>query len=1102
MPHGTVSRVRRGGVRALVRALAPLPLPLSLTLLAPATARAQGVTAAALDGRVVFRGDAATPPADSVHVSVVNASTGLRITPRLQIQNGHGRFSVETLAPGGPYAVSVSAPGYASVQQTGIRLALGQRAAVTIALDAIGSVRLARDTATLRTVAIAAERGPLLSRSRTGPEVTVTDSAIRRLPVLSRDLVELVQLAPQLVGTLAAGASTRANDILVDGAANTDVFALSRGTGAPGGQVGARSIPFDAVREFQVLLAPFDVRHGSFTGAEISAVTRSGTNAFHGTLFGFLQNESLVGTDAAGRRPAHFTSASYGGTLGGPIIRDRLHFFGAAELKGRTTPYAGPLVGVTPNVGISADSATRFIALLRGYGLAPGTTGAYTTRNEGTNVFGKLSAPTGRSGQAEWSVNYAKGEVTDTLAPPRVAGGDYRLTSAGFAPASTQWSTRLRWTTLVGSRTNNELLASVLRVDEPRDPNSTAPGIFVGGVGAAGARLIGGGDPSSQQLALRQRAVELTDNATVALGPHLVTAGVHGEFYGFRFASVPNAVGQWQFTSLAALQAGTASRFIRTIALRPGGLASDFDANQAGAYLQDLWQATDRVAITAGVRVDVPWYPTRAVRNDALAASPIGVNTSEFIRTRALLAPRLGINWAVRDGTTLRGGAGVFTGRVPGSFVSFAYLNTGRDAAVVSCGGGAVPAFVADPARQPSACASGSVAPTSQVSYFPGDFRIPQVIKASLGVDQRLGHAVVGSLDALVDRGQHSLYITDQNLGAPVGALAGEGGRMLYGRIATTSSRGALPAVTPNTVSASVGPVLRNGSRSGDRAVSLTAQVAKRFGAGPLPGAELAAAYSYTDAEDYFSLRDAQTVSNYGFAPLDGSLADRRLTTSSYSIPHKVTVSGTTNLPFGVALSAIYIGRSGLPFTYVVNGDANADGVGNRVGSFDRQQNDVVYVPRDRNDVALVRDIATPNAGNILAAASPSAYDSLEAFIASEPCLRDHRGQLLERNSCRNPWQNLLNARLATTIRAPGRQSMQVTLDVFNVLNLVDRDWGLVRETGTFASAGTENVPLLRLRGQDATTGRNLYDLAFPARRVVNVDASRWALQLGARYAF
>ena len=605
----------------------------------------QGVTGAALDGIVVFAGAPARAVIDSTRVTVVNEMTGQRVVLGLRSDDaGRSRFTAETLAPGGPYTVRASAPGYTPAQETGIRLGLGERATVTLHLDRADAVATARDTARLTGVTVAAKRASALETGRTGPVTTVTDSAIRRLPAVTRDVIEFVQLTPQVVGTLAAGASTRANNMLVDGASNTDVFALSRGTGLPGGQVGARSIPLDAIREFQVLLAPYDVRHGSFTGAQISAVTRSGTNTLHGSVFGFVQNEAFVGTDAFGRRPADFTNGSFGFSAGGPVARDRLHFFGALELKRRTVPYSGPVVGGTPDAGIAEDSVARFETLLRGYGIEPGSAGVYTTRTTGTNAFGKLSAAVGRGGAIEWSLNYASGEVLDTLAPPRVVGGDYRLTSAGFAPTSTQWSTRVRWTTLVGHHANNELLASYLNVDEPRDPNSGDPAIFASGVGAAGVRLIAGGDPSSQQLALRQRAVELTDNVTVGVGPHLVTGGGHLELYGFRFSSVPNAVGQWQFASLVALEAGTASRFIRTIPLREGGTTSDFDANMASAYVQDLWEITDHLSVTAGVRLDLPWYPTDAVRNEQLAASPLAVSTDDFIQTRALFAPRLAVN--------------------------------------------------------------------------------------------------------------------------------------------------------------------------------------------------------------------------------------------------------------------------------------------------------------------------------------------------------------------------------------------------------------------------------------------------------------------------
>ena len=184
----------------------------------------------------------------------------------------------------------------------------------------------------------------------------------------------------------------------------------------------------------------------------------------------------------------------------------------------------------------------------------------------------------------------------------------------------------------------------------------------------------------------------------------------------------------------------------------------------------------------------------------------------------------------------------------------------------------------------------------------------------------------------------------------------------------------------------------------------------------------------------------------------------------------------------------------------MVNGDANADGVGNRAGAFDRQQNDAVYVPRDLADAAFVRDSVTTGTSTVLVA-DPVGAQGLSNFIDGESCLRDARGALLGRNRCRNPWQNIVNARVAKRLALRG-QSVELSLDAFNLLHLIDGDWGLIRETGSFAAAGGENVPLLKLRGQDAAAGRNLYEVTLPARRAINVEGSRWRLQFGARYAF
>jgi hypothetical protein len=1064
------------------RSHAAITLAAMLLATLATTVRAQGLASAAVSGTVTTESGRAAAGAT---VRVTNRATGWSIT---LATNAAGRFNVENVPAGGPYRIVASARDFEPAVRDSVQLVLGQRYSAALVLT---------PTATALAPVNVMASNPLLSSARTGAAYTVTDSAIQRLPLLDRDLTDLLQTAPYVVGTSVAGAGNRMNNILVDGITDNDFFGLSRGTGTPGGQEGARSLPLGAVQEFQILLAPYDVRQSGFTGGQVNAITRSGTNDFHGSALIYFQNDALSGSLPGGGAKADFDSYQYGITLGGPIVRDRLHFFIAAEARDRTSPSTGALIAPGSDAGIPVDSAERFASLLEGYGIAPGSFGAYSTRNRARNVFAKLSAPVGASGLVEASLNYAHGITEDSIAPARVAGGDYRFTSSAFAPTATTWAARARWTQLFAGGFSSELLAGYSTTDEPRTPSSGAPGIFVSGVGEGGARLIAGGDPSSQQLTLTQRAVELTDNLTRSFGAHDLTVGAQLQLLHFDFTAFSSSVGQYSFANLDSLAIGRPSAFIRNIPLRPGAPTAAFPVHGYAAYLQDRWSVTDRLVLTTGLRADVTAFPEAPTRNADLAASPFGVNTAKFIGTSVLWSPRLGVNWRVRDGTVLRGGAGIFTGRDPYSWLAFAYSNTGSDTRLITCRGANAPDFVADPAAQPESCLSGVPTSSTPVSYFTSDFKMPQVARASLGADQRLPWGVVASFDVGYSYGLNSLYITDANLGPPVGSLDGEGGRLMYGEVGAESEPGSLPTVIPGIVDRSFAPILRNGNRSGDRAWIATAQLTRRFDA----GVELNASYTYTDAKDYLSLRDAQSVSNYGFAPVDGSLADRQLAVSSYSIPHKVTVSGTVDLPLRLSLALVYVGRSGDPFIYVVNGDANADLVGNRTGTFDRQLDDPIYVPRNSGDISLVRD-AAGGGGPSLVDATSAAYDSLQAFIASEPCLREHRGELLPRNACRNPWQNLLNMRIAERVPIPGGRTVELSLDAINVLHLIDSDWGNVRQTGTMSGAGTENVPMLELRGQDAPGERNLYELTLPRRNVINRDLSRWRLQLGARYIF
>ena len=523
--------------------------------------------------------------------------------------------------------------------------------------------------------------------------------------------------------------------------------------------------------------------------------------------------------------------------------------------------------------------------------------------------------------------------------------------------------------------------------------------------------------------------------------------------------------GLWNFRHLDSLEVGQAFHYERTLPGPSGSTPVQFHARQISAYVQDRWTVTRALTVTAGIRVDVPVLPDGVATNGLLQGA-LGVNTGRPPSGHLLWAPRLGINYDLGSAgrTFLRGGIGLFTGRPAYGWMGAAYRDDGRHEFALGCDGGQVPPF--DPVNQPVACASTpGVVP--RLTFFDPDVRFPQSLKVSLGVDQRLPGDVVGTLDVLFTRAHHALYLNDANLSAPIGTSPGEGGRVLYG---TINGQG---FATPTRLSAALGQVIRVSNQSSDQTLTLSTQMRKRFG----DRAEGSALYAYTRALDRMSIPNPRAFANLGVTPLDGTMNDRRLRTSYFEVPHRVELVIAMRVPYHVRLSLVYAGASGTPYTYVIAGDANADGIGSSLFL-----NDIVYVPRDSLDIALF---------------NPADWGALDRFITSEPCLRRQRGRILERNSCRNPWFGTLNARVSKAFSTLAGHSLELTADVYNLLNLINRAWGQSRVT-------TLNpfVSMLRLRGYDASAGRGVYLLQLPGRGQIQDLASRWQLELSVRYLY
>jgi hypothetical protein len=1045
--------------------LAGILLLLSTSLCRPG--RAQGVTTAALEGSVT----SADSTLESAEVTVSNLATGERwraTTSRA------GRYVFEHLSPGGPYRLEVHAIGFAPATRADVSLAQNTRTRVDVALVSHAQV--------LEPVVVHLEADPDIGPERMGPEQTLTDSTLRRLPVRNRDLtntIALTALATAAGGQVSIlGRDPRQTTLEVDGTAAGDLLG---GVFAPDLGLGARPLALEALQRLHVQPAPYDVRYGSSSAGTVEATTRSGTNHLAGSAWGYYTSRHLQRSDGSDLGTDNVTASEGGMTLGGPIVRDRAVYFVQAGLQHYVVPSDVRAIGTdtvggadSVGVGFTQASARRLRQiLLDRYGFDPGTADRFPLDLPAANLFAKITWQPRVNSRIELSHAYDESTVdflADSCRQPQTI---YCLTNSHFVLPVRTHATRLAWAAALGAGAANELVLARRRYTK-RCTSADFPTVYVNadaGVMQAGANEICGGDHDVQHI------LELTDDATFGLGTHRLTFGTHAERVGIslREASVAPLNAWWQFESLDSLAAGQAARY-EAFASNPARAGTtavvDLASEQIALYAQD--QVTmGRWRAAAGVRADVAFGLRKPTFNPTLLDS-LGLDNRQTPGTQVQWAPRLGLSYDVRGNGRwfLRGGLGWFGGRPPFGWYAQVYGRTGLEDVHIVCEGDAVPAFTSNRAAQPTACvgAPGEPIPGPVVLFDPS-FRSPHAFKASIGSDARLPGGVVLTSDVVFTRGGAQLSVSDRNLLGPVGVAQGEADRPLYGTIDSAAG------VAPRRRTGAFERVVALGSDGRDQSLALSLQAEKRLG----NGATLTASYTYTDARDLLSAAqgdldaavDATTVAS----PLEHSLRP-----NAWGAPHRVTLLVAADLPLHFAVSLFYAGQTGSAFTYTVAGDANADGY----------INDPIYVPADARpdgDVSLV--VEDSLAG--VAPAGPAAYQELAAFLHSQPCVASQRGRLMARNSCRNPWQSETQARLARAFTL-GARSLTVTLDVFNVLNLVSAQWGQVH--------GVSDSQILRLVGYDVERGRGVYQFVAPDRHQVDVQASRWRMQLGANVAF
>jgi len=1025
--------------RSPMRRRAPLALIFGalalVTLFGVREAAGQAVTTGTLSGAITAESDGSALP--GVVVTAVHNPTGTTYQTTSRVNGGYTFVNVRV---GGPYSVTADLDGFRSTQSNDVYVALGSERVVNFTLSA---------QVVEESITVISER-PLIDLNQAGAVSNVSLEEINQIPTLDRSLEDIAKTSVYFNASGGAegsdtttlsisGRNNRYNTVQIDGAVNNDLFGLSP-SGSPGGQAQAQPISLEAIQEVQLLVSPYDVRQGGFSGGGINAITKSGSNDIQGSVFFNTRDDGWVGDGPNDRPFATFSEDQYGGSLGGRLIRDKAFFFVSGELQRKDDPSGFS----ASSIGYEAEAA-RFRSILQNnYGYDPGSTAEFIRATNNDNYFVRFDFNLSDGSQLT-----ARYNVVD-------AERDIGFPGSTFYPFPDQFynirpetkSFVAQWNKVFGGTYFNEARIGYTTVETTRDGPTRFPTVVVD---EGPLRLVGGRERFSTANYLSQDILEINDDFTFVRGDHTITIGTHNELFSFENLFIRDNFGYYEFDSLDDFAAGISDRYEHSYSLTSNPRqASVFDVNQYGVYVGDQFRVRDNLTLTWGLRADQLSLPDSPTFNPEVQAI-YGLRTNDVPDSNLVISPRIGFNWDPKsDGKQqLRGGLGIFSGRTPYVWVSNQYGNTGIEFQRLR--GFGTFTFNPDPDNQPKTL-GGSV--TNEIALVDPDFEMPTVLRGNLAYDMELPYGIRGSAEVTYTQVQKDIQYKDLN-------LVRTGGTALGGR----------PEYT--TISSAYNGVYFLTNTSDGNALTAGIELSQRSH-GPF---SWSFGYLYTDAEEIYPGTSSQASSNF----VNVSVVDPQnpgLHPATYMNEHRFT--GTLAYDFnigsvGSTVSLYFNRQSGRPYSTTFNSSADVNGDGVR-------GNDLLYVPAGPDEIIL----------------QGATWDEFNAYISADDSLADARGRIVGANAGRGPWTTQVDLRWAFDLPI-SRYNVSITADILNLLNFIDSDKGVfqyvrfgevspVRYRGTDAATGK---PIYDVQFTDPDDRWNTDDVR-----------SRWQAKLGVRFRF
>ncbi|MDF1570291.1 MAG: carboxypeptidase regulatory-like domain-containing protein [Bacteroidales bacterium] len=1039
------------------------------------------------------------------------------------VSNAEGQFNLQGMRPGGPYNIKISFVGYASASYTDITLFLGE----AFNLD----VQLTESAVDVLEVTVVGERPSKFSTTKTGATTNISTEQLNSMPTINRSIADIARLSPYANGMGFAGGDGRSTNFTVDGANFNNNFGL--GSNLPGG---GNPISLDAIEEIQVVIAPFDVRQTNFIGGGINAITKSGTNTFRGSDYTYFTNQDLRGNKIGdvdfGERDKESRNI-YGVTLGGPIIKNKLFFFvnGEYELEpGQVVTWRPSEDGVANTDLMLSRASTSDMELVRqhlldNYGYDPGSYSDYPANESNRKLMARIDWNINDANKMSLRYNYTKNmEWRPTNGNSNNAGfrnrSMNRISQYSMAFSNSLYSMdnivnsiSLDLNSRVSDRVSNQFLATYTSINDIRGSNSDKfPFIdIMYGLREDGAQIVepyisAGYELFTWNNGVNNNIMNITDNLTYSLDNHKITAGFRYEYQMANNSYMRNGTGYYRYASLEDFLNQAAPRDFALTYGYDGEInpAAEVAFNQAGIYFQDEWSVSPDFKLTYGIRADYMKYVDNIITNNAIYELDFGgkkIDTGEWPAGNVQYSPRVGFTWDVTGDQTLklRGGSGLFAGRLPLVF----FTNMPTNSGMVQGSYQAVTKYhedwTIDEAESDLAVLAGLAGPmitdvdemistlnlqntiTPEEGALPRDinaidpnFKMPQVWKTSLAVDYIVPVAfpMTVTLEGIYRNNINDVMLENYNLEEPDNT---------WKRFSGSDDRYIYPDESEIEYTSKNAFVLANNSDGWGAIgnITVTAEPVKNLG--------IMAAYTYTESKEISGMPGSAAFSAYNGAIQVNGPHIPWVQRSQYVVPNRAIASVSYSIPYAndhmsTSFNLFYSGYSADGYSFTYTNDMNGDGYAT----------DLIYIPSERGDIEFV---------------SAADEDAFFAFLEQDSYLSKHIGEYAEAYAARAPWVHNFDLRVAQnfSINAGGtKHTLQFSLDFLNFGNLINSEWGV--EKNMF---GANNGQILTYEGVDANNVPSFSMVTDGDGNYLNETYSTyynynqcWQLQLGARYIF